>query len=65
MLPAHFLTSVNSNLEGVSLEEQISGFELNLFFVRKNAHRLWERGIKNCVSFTIGHTVHSNMHIAQ
>jgi hypothetical protein len=42
-------------IEGVSLWEEMSGFKLGLFFVRKNEYRLWKRGIKNCVSFATGH----------
>jgi len=65
MFKLNFLTSVNSKLEGVSLGEQISGFELGLFFVRRKEYRLWKRGIKNCVSFGTGHTIHSKVCIAQ
>ena len=41
------------------------GFEWGLFFVRGNEYRLCKRGINNCVSFTKGHIVQSNVFISQ
>jgi hypothetical protein len=56
----HFFTSLNPKLEGVSLGEQMSGFELG-FFVRRNECRLWKRRNKELW----GNTVNSNVCIAQ